>query len=179
MYLFVYKHSSHQVDFDWQISSQYSDPISCTFIHLSHNDSFKHMTLYTTWNCHKRKSYIAVCERRLNVSHFQAVPVDMPDPPNDVSWPDYATLCSQGHRVLDFLACYNDSKCITDEDRCGRHAMFECATATVPFTVVCDYRDDCSDGEDEQLCFYDKYNCPITKKVTMAKTTFYCVYFRL
>ena len=81
--------------------------------------------------------------------------------------------CPDGHVVHDFLSCDSDSHCGIDRDadRCaftgqarrrnntGDKAMtsvemFHCHHygGNIPFTLVCDFRNDCLDKSDEEAC---------------------------
>ena len=80
--------------------------------------------------------------------------------------------CPDGHVVHDFLSCDSDSHCGIDRDadRCaltrqtrrndtGGKAMisvemFHCHQygGNIPYTLVCDFRNDCPDKSDEEAC---------------------------
>ncbi|KAK7487219.1 hypothetical protein BaRGS_00021571 [Batillaria attramentaria] len=83
------------------------------------------------------------------------------------------TLCPAQHRTHLFLACDSGSACWVD----GYGASASCAAPmtplppsftcrnrieSVPYTLVCDHRSDCSDGSDEDFCQYPSCN-PLTQ----------------
>ena len=86
-------------------------------------------------------------------------------------------LCKDGHLVFNFLSCCSQGQCVTDVVRSYRTisvqgsklslkpegmkngavstiALFICANkrTTVPYTLVCDFTQDCSDQSDENFC---------------------------
>ena len=91
------------------------------------------------------------------------------------------TLCPGGHLVHSFLQCYTGSHCgvdgvtkychvLTDDSWWSIRSssvgslhvysvtttIFECDSerSTVPYTLVCDFRPDCSDHSDETFCIH-------------------------
>ena len=89
--------------------------------------------------------------------------------------------CPLGHFVHSCLACYTESHCGVDvawsqcavsvqdgrralDSNVGKHlsavstVMFMCANKrrTLPYSLVCDFRYDCSDQSDESFCFHSQ-----------------------
>ena len=83
------------------------------------------------------------------------------------------THCPPGYMVQIFLACDVNSQCWPREaGKCTAPLeplppSFECRDrlSVAPYTVVCDYREDCVDGSDEDFCQH--VPCPAGKQ-------FYC-----
>ena len=80
-------------------------------------------------------------------------------------------ICRGGHFTHSFLSCDPRSHCRVDDayvNECRLESvtagsaydfatsMFECddATMTLHYTLVCDFREDCSDASDETFCIY-------------------------
>ena len=74
--------------------------------------------------------------------------------------------CPKGHVTHSFLLCDLKSYCWAethvscDASLAPLPPMFECSKGAdrVPYTLVCDHRPDCSDGEDEHFCVFPP--CP-------------------
>ena len=74
--------------------------------------------------------------------------------------------CPKGHVTHSFLSCDLMSDCWAenhvscDAPLTPLPPMFECSKGAdrVPYTLVCDHRPDCSDGEDEHFCVFPP--CP-------------------
>ena len=74
------------------------------------------------------------------------------------------TRCPDGHVTHDFLSCDPATDCFAETyvDTCetengGVIALFTCedGVQTVAFTLVCDHRQDCRDGSDEDRCVFE------------------------
>ncbi|KAK7466723.1 hypothetical protein BaRGS_00037165, partial [Batillaria attramentaria] len=82
-------------------------------------------------------------------------------------------VCPKNHSTHTFLACDVHSYCWLDDDGNCVTPMtplppsFQCANQIerVPYSLVCDYREDCGDGSDENVCVFsaclssDQYLC--------------------
>ncbi|KAK7479438.1 hypothetical protein BaRGS_00029355, partial [Batillaria attramentaria] len=82
-------------------------------------------------------------------------------------------VCPKNHSTHTFLACDVHSYCWLDDDGNCVTSMtllppsFQCAQQIerVPYSLVCDYREDCGDGSDEDVCVFqaclssDQYLC--------------------
>ena len=75
-----------------------------------------------------------------------------------------ATRCPDGHVTHDFLSCDPATDCFKEDfvDTCetengGVIPMFTCedGVQTLAFTLVCDHRQDCRDGSDEDQCVFE------------------------
>ncbi|KAK7506138.1 hypothetical protein BaRGS_00002860 [Batillaria attramentaria] len=80
--------------------------------------------------------------------------------------------CPSGHMTHDFLACDVKSACWERESSCEvplspLPPTFMCDNQVerVPYTLVCDFRADCSDDSDEEFCVYQQ---------CAEKEPFYC-----
>ncbi|KAK7497049.1 hypothetical protein BaRGS_00011785, partial [Batillaria attramentaria] len=98
------------------------------------------------------------------VANLQYKPSEM----NDSSeWEEIFVRCPNGHIVPDFLSCDVASDCSAESylascwtPAAGNIHMFVCDASlqTLPYTLVCDHREDCPGGSDEGFCVYQA--CP-------------------
>ena len=78
-----------------------------------------------------------------------------------------AAVCPSGHLTHDFLSCDSRSACWAASDVRGARSRclaplsplppsFPCSdgVGTVPYSLVCDHRHDCSDSSDETFCHF-------------------------
>ncbi|KAL8612844.1 hypothetical protein ACOMHN_038099 [Nucella lapillus] len=79
--------------------------------------------------------------------------------------------CLSGHVTHLFLACDLDSHCWAESDSSApckapltsQPAVFSCAEGRVegvPYSLVCDHRQDCGDGSDERFCSFPPCRAP-------------------
>ena len=69
--------------------------------------------------------------------------------------------CPSHWVVVDFLKCDQFSQCYDSElSECMSSTHFTCSDGlyTIPYTLVCDHRDECYDGSDEHFCEFQ--SCP-------------------
>ena len=122
-----------------------------------------------------------ICQNEYNKTNYDVTHARIPTPKPAVSKLAAKQLglvpCPGGHFTHDFLRCYVESRCgvrvsrsycsvsvresrwssvsgaMNDFDRFSV-AMFTCAskTLTIPYSLVCDIRDDCLDQSDESFC---------------------------
>ncbi|KAK7497050.1 hypothetical protein BaRGS_00011786, partial [Batillaria attramentaria] len=78
-------------------------------------------------------------------------------------WEGKFVKCPKGHVVHDFLSCDVASDCSAESylascwtPAAGNIHMFVCDASlqTLPYTLVCDHREDCPGGSDEGFCVY-------------------------
>ncbi|KAL8612858.1 hypothetical protein ACOMHN_038113 [Nucella lapillus] len=97
-------------------------------------------------------------------------PLPLPQPSKRPSQTGHVT-CSSGHVTHNFLACDLDSHCWAESDSSApckapltsQPAMFSCAEGRVegvPYSLVCDHRQDCGDGSDERFCSFPPCRAP-------------------
>ena len=99
--------------------------------------------------------------------------------------------CPKGHVTHTFLSCDMRSDCWAethvscDAPLTPLPPIFECSKGAdrVPYTLVCDHRPDCSDGEDEHFCVFPpcpQWTCD-NRQVNAAFVCMYCfnVFFPL
>ena len=67
---------------------------------------------------------------------------------------DNCVQCLDGHIIHKFLACHSSSGCLPEDDTaCKIQEMFDCGDGRdVPYNSVCDHKQDCGTGNDENFC---------------------------
>ena len=128
-----------------------------------------------THRCDKKERAAFLCETDKVKEDGNSV-IELPEgsatlmPPVDISH----VVCPLGHVTHQFLACDSNTMCwgrSGDVTSCAAPLTllppsFECTNTVqhVPYTLVCDYRQDCIDGSDEDfcvhaLCPFDWFQC--------------------
>nr|KAG5691414.1 hypothetical protein BaRGS_016330 [Batillaria attramentaria] len=108
------------------------------------------------------------------ICEFDVPPAEPPPTIRIANSPEWSavinhTKCPDGHVTHEFLACDAKSACWATEHGACQAPMtqlppsFTCADGVerVPYSLVCDYRPDCSDVSDEDFCIFPP--CSLTE----------------
>lgn len=156
MYKDVLQWSDRTMAYYVRTDSQEISVPSCLYLPGGYKEKLSFMS------CNEQTSAYFLCEREKDINK-QKQSVELSSNLTDVFQTRLTLVeCPDHHMTQDYLICDMESRCGLEEFHasCPVHntdlwiSMFFCddTTQTIPYSLVCDHRGDCSDGSDERFC---------------------------